>query len=68
MVPLIGITFEKLNQVLIKFDGALFVLSGILILLNQESGSRVLILAVAFILLTKDNPFLKVSDKLYGLD
>ncbi|CDW74289.1 UNKNOWN [Stylonychia lemnae] len=69
LVPLIGITFERLNQIIIKFDGALFVTSGLLILIQKQAmGSKMLIVAVIFILLTKDNPFLKTNDKLYGLD
>jgi hypothetical protein len=55
----LDITFEQLNHYLIKGDGALFMLSGLLILINcKKLGAFTLILAVSFILATKDNPYL----------
>ncbi len=53
------ITYEKLNQYLVKADGALFALSGVLIIANSRtSGAFLMLIAVLFILLTKDNALL----------
>ena len=54
------ITYDELNQYLIKGFGSLFMLSGFLILLNRKIiGSIFLIIAMAFILVTKDNPWIE---------
>eukprot|EP00347_Sterkiella_histriomuscorum_P021944 403332228 len=60
LVPGIGITYENLNQQIVKGDAALFALSGLLLILNQRKlGAMFMILAISFILLTKDNFMLK---------
>ena len=58
------ITYDQLNQYLIKFDGILFVLSGLLIAFNKRKvGALLLFIALAFVLATKDNPFIKSNLK-----
>ena len=60
-----GKSYEKLNQHLVKVDGALFALSGILIIANNKvSGALLMLIAISFILLTKDNPFLNNTKSL----
>ena len=64
-VPMIEVTYEKLNQYLVKADGILFVLSGLLVMSNSKgTGGFAMFVAVLFILLTKDNPFLTNSKSL----
>ena len=47
-----------------KGDAALFALSGLLLLLNQRTmGATLMIIAVTFILATKDNPFLTTGSR-----
>jgi uncharacterized membrane protein YphA (DoxX/SURF4 family) len=57
-------TWEQLVTYLIRADAALLMLSGLLILTNQsKQGGFLLILALLFILATKDNPFLQSNLK-----
>ncbi len=57
-----NLKWEELNLYLIKAEGALFLLSGLLILLNAKCmGSFFLTIAVLFILIVKDNPWLRHS-------
>ena len=49
---------------MIKADGLLFIFSGILILADRKvAGALTLLLAVSFVLLTKDNPWIKSNLK-----
>ena len=55
-------TWEELNLCLIKSEGVLLLLSGLLILMNRKClGSLLLVVAVAFMLVVKDNPWIKHS-------
>lgn len=63
-MPGLSITFEALNKLIVKGDAALFALSGLTLLLNQRRlAAMLMILAVSFILLTKDNFYLKTGSK-----
>ena len=51
-----------MNRYVIQGEGAVFILSGLLILMNRKcSGSFLLTVAVAFILIVKDLPWLRHS-------
>ena len=53
------LTFAQLNTYLIKAEGVIFCLSGLLIILNKKCcGSFLLIVGVVFILVTRDNPMI----------
>ena len=55
-------TWEELNLYLIKSEGLLLLLSGFLILINRKClGSLLLVIAVSFILIVKDNPWIRHS-------
>ena len=59
-----SITWEELNKYLIRVVGALFSLSGLLFLVNKRGqGAWLLFIALTFVLLTKDNPFLQSNLK-----
>lgn len=63
------VTYEQLNHYLIQADGVLFMLSGLLILINKrKAGALLLVAAMAFILTTKDNPFLQSNLKSIKLE
>ena len=69
MPYLSGITFEGLNKMIVKGDAALFALSGLLLLINQRRlGAVFLIVAASFILLTKDNVYLRTGTKVNQAD
>ena len=56
------LTWEELNQYLIQGEGALFILSGLLLILNFKcAGSLLLTIAVSLIILVKDYPWLRHS-------
>jgi hypothetical protein len=58
-IPYLEITYERLNQYLVKADGALFAISGILVIGGSNTlGGVLMLVATAFILATKDNPLL----------
>ena len=56
------LTWEELNQYVIQGEGALFILSGLLLILNFKcAGSLLLTIAVSLIILVKDYPWLRHS-------
>ena len=60
VLPQYQTTWEELNLYLIKGEGVILVLSGLLILFNRRClGSLLLVIAVTFILIVKDNPWLR---------
>ena len=55
-------TWEELNLYILKSEGLLLVLSGLLVVMNRKClGSVLLIAAVTFMLVVKDNPWIKHS-------
>ena len=60
VLPQYQTTWEELNLYLIKGEGLILVLGGLLILMNRRClGSLLLVIAVTFILIVKDNPWLR---------
>ena len=60
VLPDYATTWEELNLFLIKGEGLLLILSGLLILLNQRClGSLLLVVAMTFVLIVKDNPWMR---------
>ena len=55
-----NITFEQLNEYIVKTLGALFMIAGILIMINRKClGPTILIVAVLFTVSTRGNPWLQ---------
>ncbi len=53
-------TWEELNLYLIKGEGFLFIFSGLLLLANKRClGSLILVFAMNFLLIVKDNPWIR---------
>ena len=60
VLPDYAMTWEELNLFLIKSEGLILILSGLLILLNQRCmGSFLLVIAMTFVLIVKDNPWMR---------
>ena len=58
------ISWNALTVHLIQADGILFILSGVFLLLNKRSSAALmLIVALAFVLATKDNPVMQSNLK-----
>lgn len=56
------VPYEQLNEYIVKTIGALFILAGVLIMINRKNfGSALLIIAVVFQFGTRLNPFLKTN-------
>ena len=54
------LTFNELNDFAVKADGVIFILSGFLLILNwRKLGGFLLIIAMTFVLATKDNPWIE---------